>query len=354
MPVNNSIYISKENLEKALKRCYTIENVRVLNPSNNQTRYELIDSENKGFKVDVYYKNNNTVNIVCIGSEDQIAKGNELKELVQNSANYTDSVVANFCENITIDNHAELVKYLGEQESVTLMSSVNMGSNGIVNKYTTDFGDKATITFYPSTGKLRFQGLMMDLYIATRTFVLPLSTSSTKVIVKKDLKELNIENKVKNCIAKRIPNYYNATNHVMKAFIEDSLTLEQTCINLSDYSPWTFSILKVLEFRIKEILLNNRYIINDKHGFKIGGKQIFIKDNTTKKHVVDTNVIQVGSKDQLWLEKCYKYYNKNRHGLFHTRQQGFLSTTIGNDAEAKNIIVNVCDLLEKSYNDLSK
>jgi len=354
MAGNSTIYISREKLENVIKKCYTVESVTLINQSNNQTRYELTDDENALFKVDVYYKMNNTVNIVSLGSEVEKSKGDKLRELICKSANYTESVSANFCENISKEEYLELIKYLGEQDNVKLVSVEDKGFNGIVNKYETNFGDKATITFYPTNGKLRFQGYMMDLYVATRTFVLPLSSKSTKVIVKKDSKEVNLGSKVDKFIANRIPNYYNATNQVMKSFISDSLTLQETNITLSDYSSWTFSILKVLEFRIKEILLNNSIVV-DNSGFRSNKVNIFIPDNNNPgQFLVNANSFQVSVVDKLWLEKCYSYFNQNRHGLFHTNQQGFLTRVIATDAEAKGIIIAVCGLLEQSFNALGK
>ncbi|EKE4879710.1 hypothetical protein OU118_002577, partial [Enterococcus faecalis] len=70
--------------------------------------------------------------------------------------------------------------------------------------------------------------------------------------------------------------------------------------------------------------------------------------------LVNENSFQVSVVDKLWLEKCYSYFNQNRHGLFHTHQQGFLTRVIATDAEAKDIIIAVCDLLEQSFNALGK
>ena len=117
---------------------------------------------------------------------------------------------------------------------------------------------------------------------------------------------------------------------------------------LKDYGVISFPALKALEGRIKQILKNNRVEIYT--DFSVDKKPLFIKNvsgeyilNSSLGLIIDGNTTKI-------LGNCYNYYNKYRHTLFHTRQSLDSTTRILSITIAEEIIYNVCELLENSYN----
>lgn len=354
------LFISKVAIEEIIRDFCNCEDLvsKEMNVTNHQNRYSL-SKDNINFTIDVYYRNDNTCTITSLGTNEIKELSDELKNLIENKVNYREPSIANFSANISSECFTELINNTKLQPNVVVTEDHDKGDNGRIVKFLTNFGDKATLTFYQSSGKMRFQGFMMDLYVYIKTYIIPFTLenpSMKDVSVTKITTTTDISNDVNDFISNYIPNYYSGTNDIAKSFLEDSVKLLKLNDTLNDYSVWTFPILKVLEHRLKEILGFNAIIIDDKKGFRIPPEfsvNIFSKDNKLNKHVINKN-LTIKSSHIPCLETGYNFLNENRHQLFHANQLIIGSRLIPTPIEAQSIIIDICKILENSYIIISK
>lgn len=342
----NGLFISKEEVERLTYDFCQIKNIEVKNENTHQTRY-FLEKDGEEFFIDVYFRNDKTCTISTLGNETNRATGQLLKEYIISHISYTEEVHASFT--IIIENRKfdDLVHYLEIKETVLKVSDENKGDNGRILKFTTNFGDRAVLTYYGNTGTMRYQGLMMDLYVEVKSFVTPLGNQLSNIVIKKDSTTLNLSSQINSFISTHVPNYYTNTDNIMQEFIEDSIKMLLANGELNDYAVWTTPILRVLEHRIKAILGFNDIIINDKRGFKTGPNYTtFIFDPSYSPSKLN---ISIAPAHEPCLISCYDYWKDNRHQLFHANQLSASTRLIPCPSDAQGIIIEVCKRLEHSY-----
>lgn len=343
------LFISKEDVEKIIESFCEVTNIDIINEQTHQTRYSLSKDDNQ-FSIDVYYRNDNTCTITSLGNAEKKELGKQLKELIESQVTYNERVSACFTIKIEKKKFQELIDYLEKEDAISKDSDEDKGDNGRIVKLTTNFGDRATLTYYKSSGTMRYQGFMMDLYVGVKTFVTPLGEELSDVEVKKNSSVLKLTSQVEDFIFTYTFEYYNNTNQINKEFIEDSVKMLISNSELNDYAVWTMPILRVLEQRIKEILHFNGIIIDDKVGFKVGNTHIF--DCSQEVICVRNSIISQYSLDVETcncLVSCYGYWKDNRHQLFHSNQVVVATRRVPSPSDAQTIIVEVCKRLEDSY-----
>ena len=330
---------------------YTIKETSLINEGTGQTRY-ILDVEGKEVKIDFFFrKSDGTTTIQPIGN-------NESKELGTKISDYI--LEANGCCSIkkgvvTLDNVSQeqfdgLKSYLASIDGVEVLTENNEANGGgqfwqIKNQ----IGDKITLTYYKNSGRLMCQGYMFKLFLEVTSFLTGIGLK-----FKKEVKNENINNSdnVEILVKKALPNAYDKLDRILIDFLYDSFSQIDSGVKCKDYSNWTFSALKGLEAFIKQILLKNSIRLWEAKGFAVRGSDgrptpIFINKPI---YEVKISEIEVDSTNKLALEETYRYYNANRHRLFHTKQQLASTAKISNESEAEQIVYKVCDLFDKYYN----
>ncbi|MBO0474418.1 type II toxin-antitoxin system RnlA family toxin [Enterococcus ureasiticus] len=340
----SGLFISREEVEKVIKNFCEVESIDEINGNSHQTRYKL-SKDSKQFSIDIYYRNDKTCTINLLGNADKKILGEQLKELINSQVVYGERASASFTIKIKEKEFENLIHYLGEIDTVTKDSDEDKGDNGRIVKLTTDFGDRTTLTYYNSSGTMRYQGLMMDLYVEVKTFVTPLGNELSNIVVSKNSDILDLSSKIDDFISLNVPNYYANADKVIQEFIEDSIKMLLSNGELNDYAVWATPVLRVLEQRIKEILGFNGIIIDDKKGFKVGRTYIF---DSSQIGATRINV-SVDSQHSSCLISCYEYWKDNRHQLFHGNQVAATIRRVPCPSDAQVIIVEVCKRLENSY-----
>lgn len=340
----SGLFISREEVEKVITSFCEIESIDEINENSHQTRYRLSKDSEK-FSIDIYYRNDKTCTISLLGNADQKILGKQLKELIKSQVVYGERASASFTIKIKANEFEDLIHYLEENDAVTRDSDEDKGENGRIVKLTTDFGDRTTLTYYNSSGKMRYQGLMMDLYVEVKTFVTPLGNELSNVVVSKNSGVLELSSKIDDFISLNVPNYYANADKIIQEFIEDSIKMLLSNGELNDYAVWATPVLRVLEQRIKEILGFNGIIIDDRKGFKVGRTYIF-----DSSQIGSTRInVSVDSQHSSCLISCYDYWKDNRHQLFHGNQIAATIRRVSCPSDAQAIIVEVCKRLENSY-----
>lgn len=353
MARKKGLHITKEGLYSLIQELIGAEDwlldEKLINPANNCYRYAIKHDEGN-FYVDVFYRTDRTITVNPYVASGNGEKSKELCTYIEENAPYKEIPQGEFLVEISNEYMNLLIDYLKEVDGVSLINEFDNGINGKGYTFLSDIGDKITLTYYSTTGRMRFQGMMLQLCAEVKCFIAPLG----HIYVEKT-DTGTVENDIYSVIEKFMPNSYSNLSVLQQDLIHDSVA-QIVCKPVTrDFSVWTFSILKGLESRIKDIFAHESIIIYDKQGFSIFDKKeqkkkgLFFQ-NRNGKYVVNTSIVSINDGNTLnMLSDLYDYFNRNRNCLFHTRQFG-ATKTLGSEAEAIYIIQNVMRLFENSYN----
>lgn len=336
-------------------------NSEELNSLTGHTRYK-ITVNSKDISFDVYYRADKTVIITPLGKEQSKEFGEGFKLFVENSMKSTDIVQSSvspqssfssqgsFNCNIKDEVFQELKQYLSTLKGVSVLSEKDNGLNGFMVQFSSEIGDKITLTYFQSKRKLCFQGHLMKLHIEIKNF-LAAYMPYVETAVDVDLVGQISDNDVNKLALKLMNLSYKKLDPLFRDLLYDSLKSMLTRTKFKDYSVWTFPALRALEGRIKQIFSFYGIDIDDKRGFG----ENFCFDAKNKKHKLEQESIR---KVAEWnainnLNACYNYFVQTRHQLFHVDAFSATTRRLETPEMAENIIYDVCSLIETSYIDLS-
>ncbi|RKI45315.1 hypothetical protein D7V67_16540 [Clostridium paraputrificum] len=330
---------------------FTMEEPKLINESTGQTRYQ-IKVDNKTIIIDFFFRSDKTTTIQPTGNAESKELGAKIAEYIVDKNNCVGiKKGVTTIENISEDQFNHLKNYLKSIPGVNVLDeNRNVNGCGHLYKINNEIGDKITLTYYNKNGKLLCQGSMFKLYMETTCFLNGLGFKLNQKVDGQSIKE---DDKIENIVKKLLPQSYNKIDRIFVDFIYDSYAQIEYNIKCKDYSVYTFAALKGLEGFIKQILLKNKIRLNDKLGFsiKVSNKDVrplFIKKSN--KYFLDTSLVtDLGVCEINALEDTYRFYNKYRHTLFHTKQAIVTTAKITNASDAEKIVNDVCIFFEKYY-----
>ena len=206
-------------------------------------------------------------------------------------------------------------------------------------------GATLTLTLY-NNGTLFFQGRITPLFVTLIGFALEwmVKDESLKLENCIDLHNMVVAFDENPCAHIRNHTIFQNEAEILLRLIRTSLQLANSGIVVSDYSCYTFDILRSIEGLIKYRLLLDVPPFDDFGDF-------FEKDrrtNTYKFHATCTIYDSYPNLKRA-LEHSYTFFNSNRHSTFHVDEQ--LDTTrildyseaISIIEESLNLINEICD-----------
>lgn len=357
MAKNRGLHITKEELESMIE---TYGEIMESKPVGNGNQYNYKVTVN-GIEVliAVYFRNDNTVSCVAQGSGESKNLSQEIVNYIKDNVDYKNVASGTFTCEMTKDKFEVLIKYLTSLDGVKITYNEHKGINGQVVKLISNIGDKITLTFWESKGKMLFQGYLMVLHVEVKSFISAFGYVKTELDkVEAEQKSQN-EIKVTELINKLMPNSYNNLNELLQDFIYDSIIQIIQRNTLRDYSAWTFPVLKALEGRTKQVLAFNGIRIVDKRGFKVrhpeNNEYVPIFSKKDSKYQVDTSIVSILDGNTLdTLSECYSYLCKHRNSTFHVSCVLNFTRRVETPEEAEGIVYETCKIIEESYNLLGK
>lgn len=343
-------YLNRVGLEKIIKDFCTIQSTECLNQANQQTRYAL-EKNGSQFFIDVFFKKDNTITVTPVLKGSSPEFSTELHGLIRDGAEYNDVVSGTFSTQLKPESFKDLREYLKDLPGVTCTLDEDKGQNGNVVKYITDFGDSVTLTYYESTQKMFYQGLLMNLYVIIKTYIAPLVGNILPTKISGDSSESE-EDKVNKHIQSYLPKGFMHLDPIMADFITDSFTLVVAGTKLRDYAAWAMPTIRVLEHCIKRLCLDNNVILRDEQGFKyyVNARDtdyVFYTNNG--RVVINNNLKSSFDSDTIdVLVRCYQFLKANRHEMFHTTQIVQGTKLVPSPEDAYAIIEGSCKLIEES------
>lgn len=350
-----SYFINREGLEGVIMGYCDIQSTECKNPVNQQTRYTLIKESNV-FYLDVFFKGDNTISVMAVNTGQHVGLAQEMESIIDSSLSSHDVTRGTFNAKINLEQFTALKEYITSLKGVEKLVDEDKGVNGLLVKFTTDFGDAVTLTYYNSKGKMYFNGYFMNLYIIIKEYITPLtaeSISNTSII-----RSVNSATNVERLINENLPEGYKLLDPIMAGFIADSFTMIVADTKLNDYAAWVMPTMRVLEHAIKRVCLDNNIFIDDKRGFyyyKDANQQDVVPlftDNAGSiaihPQLANHLNIQLDSDTISVLIGCYDYLKKNRHEMFHTIQIVEGTKLVPTPEDARATIMGACQLIEES------
>jgi ribonuclease HI len=185
--------------------------------------------------------------------------------------------------------------------------------------------NKLTVTFFKTKDKIIIQGKQSILFQEFASYILnfvtniePIFQNIYKININKDvvIEELN----------KYFPSFPNKYPDIIKKWLKQAIiNLGYNVSNCEDYTQYTVPALKALDSHIEFLFINNgiafreKYMEQKKEKGNIGRFYMFDKIDNGKYKLSKAFSDEIKDKIVIEnLEKCYNYYNKHRHTLFHT------------------------------------
>lgn len=352
MAKKKGYYLNRVGLEVIINNFCAIKSSECLNPTNQQTRYSL-EKNGSEFYIDVFFRIDNTITVTPLPKGNSPELATELHGLIRDGVEYKNVVSGTFSTLLPSDKFTELTDYMESLPGLKYTKE-DKGQNGLILKYSTDFGDSVTLTYYNSTQKLFYQGLLMNLYVVIKTF---LATYTGNVISTKisDSGNESSDDKVTKHINENLPRGFSLLDPLMANFITDSFTLVVASPPLRDYAAWAMPTIRVLEHRIKQLCLDNNVYLSDKQGFKyyvnpgVSNETDYVFNSNHRNTFINTNLQSNFDSDTIdILVRCYHYLKANRHEMFHTTQIVEGTKLVSTPEEAYAIISGSCKLIEES------
>ncbi len=145
-----------------------------------------------------------------------------------------------------------------------------------------------------------------------------------------------------------LPSTYDYFEDKLKAIISPALALKKIEIELTDYSSFAFPVLRGLEGYIKQILKDYGIIIGkDGFGAIVGNNQLGRMELTE----YAKGKIKDSGKEKVILD-MYKFYNAQRHGLFHVDVVIESTRILENKKDCISLIDKTIALIEDSHKSL--
>ncbi|EOD00003.1 type II toxin-antitoxin system RnlA family toxin [Caldisalinibacter kiritimatiensis] len=338
---------------------FKLKEKKEINTATGQTRY-YIEGDGIEFTTDFYFRNDNKTSLQPIGSGEAYNNSLKLCEFIKTQCEFTDVTSVSFSTNINKEKVEFLIEYLNSIKGVELVKNETVNNGyGTLYQFNSNIGDKITLTYYETTDKLLYQGKIMKLYIEVKNLLEGLVNSQN--IKEQYSKKLNIDKEnIENELKELLPNSYHKLHPTILDFLYDSLVFSKLQIPVKEYSSYVFPALKALEGYIKILFGNNEIRVENKLGFAkiVNGKRTpyFITNGTNKfKYRLNKSIVSINCpKTCAALEECYNYFNKNRHSLFHTDQILCTTTVLTRKEDALNIIYEVIELIDRTYNSINQ
>ena len=200
--------------------------------------------------------------------------------------------------------------------------------------------DSINLTYF-TNNTLLIQGKQQFLYLDLIEILS--NVLDYKVVIEKQINTFDVANNINDTIDEFkmvFPSSHLYLGTTLVSIMSPSLVFKKIDIELTDYAAFAFPMLKGLEGFLKKIFLDYGITIT-KEGF---GEYF----NSETLYEGARNLINNG-KIVSSVENIYKYYKRNRHGLFHIDGNVEVSKILDNKNDANSVINSVIEIIELSY-----
>jgi hypothetical protein len=247
---------------------------------------------------------------------------------------------------VSSDNFDAFIEAVKEYNNVQVTSQVTDNNQSIRNHYHLKgkYDAKLSVIYYEN-GTLLVQGSITLFYVEFVTEILESISSVSSAVIEE---VFSITSAGAYVIEKDLDRHFSKLDHIVDSisenFINTSISLANSAVQVDDYGCYTFGVLKALDAILRKRLLEDAPEFVDYGTY-------FEKDRTDNYHFV-SGVATYNSNTRLKgaLERGYTFFSKNRHSTFHVDRFNVETSRILNYDDAVNIIKeclviinNICD-----------
>jgi len=290
--------------------------------------------------LNILYKDKGTTTLFIQGKN--IELGQEICQKIEEETLTCELSEINQAIIITDEHFEELIKVVKENFNNNITEKEISG--GISYIFQKQKEGRFIFNFYKKSRKLLLQGKTLHFF----SFIVNILTNQGYDVLHKILlgsKVVELEESVK-LLNEHLPTLAPKLSEPVKNIITPSLQLIKVNMNFPDYSIILFPALKTLEHVIINVLEENGINYNSRNGFNM-----FTLWSPTNSYTIDTNLTQLGDITKNKLEKCYTFYNKQRHGLFHLGADLTEIRTIETREIALELLFECIELMEDISDD---
>lgn len=326
-----------ENIVKQLKDC----TIKSTNTTDKTTTFK-IDKNGISCILIIHYntKNKGTTTLQIQGKG--IELGQEICQKIKKETLICELPDINQSIIITDEHFEELIKLVKENFNDHITEKEISGGTSYIFQKSKE--GKFTFNFYKKSRKLLLQGKTLHFF----SFIVNILTNQDYDILHEILsgsKVVELEKSVK-LLNEHLPTLAPKLPLQVKNVVTPSLQLIKVNMNFPDYSIILFPALKTMEHVIINVLEENDIDYNSKIGFNM-----FSLWSPTNSYKLDTKFTQLKDITKSKLEKCYTFYHKQRHGLFHLGADLTEIRTIETREIALELLFECIDLMEDISDD---
>lgn len=245
------------------------------------------------------------------------------------------------CNKETIE---ELIKYVEDEFSSEIQIKYYSNNRIRFIGYNKDYID---ITFYPQTNKAMIQGRPFKTFGIIMTLLSQLSSVSLDNIVEINNMFTAVKistTDIRETIKSNLSNSYTFLDEALIKSLSGSITSLQTIKESEDYTCCVTGAFKTLEGYLTKVLVNKySYKIDKKNKFSM-----FYKDKGNLSKIENDKLISNDEKE--YLIKLNKIYSNKRNVFLHATIDPSQTRIIENWQEVKEIVDEIIENIEKSYN----
>lgn len=303
------------------------------------TTFSVICSGQKPALLQVFFKTDGTTTL-----HPKVGKNPEFSEQIA-------AYVVKHCKQISYDASNLVLDSISEKDFGLLKEYLADGGYNLRSKQldqseqievTGPSGDRVVIHRYHNA-RFMMQGRPLASFAEVVSLLCELVPNRS--IIESQLKCINANVSVDEVLAELrliLPTAYPFLGEKLHAILSPAIALRKISVSLSDYSAFAFPALRGLEGYLKMLF--------SKHGIEI--KSVVGFGNQFNQYSLKPGVRIECPRTRTAIERCYKYYSEQRHGLMHTDEKVQMSRVIEFRNEADAIVHAVFSLLEGTYKDI--
>ncbi len=340
-----NLSINREKIDEVLNDYPGIVNFTKAEKSVGLVQYNLT-TEGEPASLNVYFNKGGGTTFAPTGKNQEFTKSvaGFLKANCLKGDGESKSIrIANF----PAEGRQLLFDYLKEECNADISSSQSH-PHGEQFKITGKDGDYVVFWIY-TNGACHIQGRQYSIY--TDILEMLAEIMDYREIIDSQLKTIKVNITTAEALGDMqvfLPSTYDFIKDKLKAIISPALALKKLDIELTDYSSFAFPVLRGLEGYLKQVL-DQFGIIIGKDGFG----ELVEQNNIGRLELTQyaKEKIKEVSKQKVILD-LYKFFNKNRHGLFHADTTLESTRILENKSECISLIDRTMILIENSHKSL--
>jgi hypothetical protein len=298
----------------------------------------ISDREGKSVVLEIYMKKTGGTTLVTRKNKDNI--GESICALIKEKLSFFNVDNVNLSHNVEELDFNTLLQNISKEFGAELVDIRDI-MGGKQYKLSSQRDGNLTFKYFTRRKNLQIQGKALKHFSFIYKKLIDLGYNINKSI--DVIKELDLANS-NDLLEEYLPCVGNKLSSDVQNIAVSSLELMKVNANFSDGSIVLFPMMRTLEHIMRTILSNNDIEYTRQRGFDMFGTE----SDGTKVFNQDSKNMDSVCKELLG--KCYTFYYKHRHSMFHLSDDITEIRTIGIE-EAKELTLECINLIEEIGND---